>query len=167
MRLGSHGDRNHYAYPLDIAAEVSSDRKSIRILRLPCGEDDRMEVGGKKSKKFDRRKIHNSSEYHPDLQPDRRTTANPYNVVQPKGPSFHTEGNLITWEKWRFRVGFNYREGLTIHDVSYDGRRVFYRLSLSEMFVPYGDSRAPYPRKAAFDLGSNGAGVNANCLNLG
>jgi primary-amine oxidase len=35
------------------------------------------------------------------------------------------------------------------------------------MFVPYGDSRSPYPRKAAFDLGNNGAGVNANNLQLG
>lgn len=35
------------------------------------------------------------------------------------------------------------------------------------MFVPYGDSRTPYPRKAAFDLGNNGAGVNANNLQLG
>jgi primary-amine oxidase len=59
------------------------------------------------------------------------------------------------------------REGLTLHDITYDGRSAFYRLSLSEMFVPYGDSRAPYPRKAAFDLGSNGAGVNANNLKLG
>jgi hypothetical protein len=59
------------------------------------------------------------------------------------------------------------REGLTLHDISYDGRKLFYRLSLSEMFVPYGDSRAPYPRKAAFDLGNNGAGVNANNLQLG
>ncbi|KAJ6008214.1 hypothetical protein N7540_012190, partial [Penicillium herquei] len=42
-----------------------------------------------------------------------------------------------------------------------------YRFSLSEMFVPYGDSRTPYPRKAAFDLGNNGAGVNANNLQLG
>jgi hypothetical protein len=56
---------------------------------------------------------------------------------------------------------------LTIHDVTYDGRELFYRLSLSEMFVPYGDSRSPYPRKAAFDLGNNGAGVNANNLQLG
>ena len=60
-----------------------------------------------------------------------------------------------------------YREGLTLHDITYDGRSLFYRLALSEMFVPYGDSRAPYPRKAAFDLGSNGAGVNANNLKLG
>jgi hypothetical protein len=28
-------------------------------------------------------------------------------------------------------------------------------------------NRAPYPRKAAFDLGSNGAGVNTNNLKLG
>lgn len=35
------------------------------------------------------------------------------------------------------------------------------------MFVPYADPRAPYHRKAAFDLGSNGAGVCANNLALG
>jgi primary-amine oxidase len=56
---------------------------------------------------------------------------------------------------------------MTIHDICYDGRSLFYRLSLAEMFVPYGDSRAPFPRKAAFDLGSNGAGINANNLKLG
>lgn len=64
-------------------------------------------------------------------------------------------------------MGFNYREGLTLHDVRYDGRSLFYRLSLSEMFVPYGDGRMPYPRRAAFDLGNDGAGVSANNLKLG
>lgn len=73
----------------------------------------------------------------------------------------------MTWEKWTFHIGFNYREGLTLHDIRYDNRKVFYRLSLSEMFVPYGDPRTPYPRKAAFDLGSDGAGINANNLRLG
>jgi len=56
---------------------------------------------------------------------------------------------------------------MTLHDVRYDERSLFYRLSLSEMFVPYGDPRAPYPRKGAFDLGNDGAGVNANNLKLG
>ncbi|EHA52316.1 peroxisomal copper amine oxidase [Pyricularia oryzae 70-15] len=46
-------------------------------------------------------------------------------------------------------------------------RSLFYRLSLSEMFVPYADPRRPYPRKGAFDLGSDGAGINANNLKLG
>lgn len=65
------------------------------------------------------------------------------------------------------RVGFNSREGLTLHDVRYDGRSLFYRLSLAEMFVPYGNPRPPYQRKAAFDLGNDGAGINANNLKLG
>lgn len=77
-----------------------------------------------------------------------------------------TEGNLIRWEKWTVRVGFNYWEGLTLHDVRYDGRNLFYRLSLSEMFVPYGDGRSPYQRKAAIDAASDGLGVNANNLQL-
>lgn len=53
---------------------------------------------------------------------------------------------------------------MTLHDVSFDGKSVFYRLSLSEMFVPYGDPRYPIYRKGAFDLGNVGAGVTANNL---
>lgn len=67
-----------------------------------------MEVAGEGNKKFDRRKIHTSSEYHPDLLQGRRKTTKPYQVVQPEGPSSETQGNLLTWEKWRMRVGFNY-----------------------------------------------------------
>ncbi|KAF4629747.1 hypothetical protein G7Y89_g8397 [Cudoniella acicularis] len=170
MRLGDHKDTSHFAYPLDICAKLNGDFEVMKVLSLPSSESNRMvefsEASGTR-KKFDRRKIRSTSKYHPDLQPERRNTTKPYHVVQPEKPSFKTEGNLLTWEKWRMRVGFNYREGLTIHDVSYDGRDLFYRLSLSEMFVPYGDSRSPYPRKAAFDLGNNGAGVNANNLQLG
>lgn len=109
MRLGSHGDSNHYAYPLDICVEMSGDLTVKRILSLPLGEHDRVgllsEVG---VKPFDRRKIHGSSEYHPDLVSEHRTTTKSYQVAQPDGPSFQVSGNLLTWEKWRFRVGFNY-----------------------------------------------------------
>jgi len=49
----------------------------------------------------------------------------------------------------------------------YDGRSIFYRLSFSEMAVPYGDPRAPYHRKQAFDFGDGGAGRAANNLELG
>lgn len=62
-----------------------------------------------------------------------------------QGPSFSVEGNLVKWQKWQFRVGFNYREGLVLHQVGYhDGGRlrpVLYRASLVEMAVPYGDPR--------------------------
>lgn len=120
---------------------------------------------------FDRRRIHKTSlsEYHPDLRPEARSTTKPLQIVQPDGPSFRVDGQHVEWEGWSFRVGFNYREGLTLHDIRYgsDRRSLFYRLSLAEMFVPYGDPRTPYPRKAAFDLGNDGAGINANNLKLG
>lgn len=165
MQLSSHPDANHYAYPLDLCVEVSGDARVLKIYYLPYGTSNEI---SETAKAYDQKKIHGSSiEYHPDLVPEHRTTTKPYHVSQPQGPSFVTEGNLILWEKWTVRVGFNYREGLTLHDVRYDGQSLFYRLSLSEMFVPYGDPRMPYVRKAAFDLGNDGAGVNANNLQLG
>lgn len=42
-----------------------------------------------------------------------------------------------------------------------------YRLSISEMTVPYADPRGPFPRKQAFDFGDGGAGNCANNLSLG
>ncbi|CAG9992219.1 unnamed protein product, partial [Clonostachys byssicola] len=159
-------DANYYAYPLDICAEVSEVLEVTKVYRLPTKPEEKIH---NEKKKFDRNRIHPTaaSEYHPDLRPSPRTTTKPYQVVQPDGPSFHIHGNHVEWEKWSFRVGFNYREGMTLHDIRYDGRNVFYRLALAEMFVPYGDPRAPYPRKAAFDLGNDGAGINANNLQLG
>lgn len=161
-----HPDVNYYAYPLDICAEISEQLQVIRVYRLPGAKDEKI---NHQDRCYDRRKMHavSSSEYHPDLRPKPRSTTKPYQVVQPDGPSFQIRGNRVDWEKWSFHVGFNYREGLTLHDIRYDGRSLFYRLSLAEMFVPYGDPRAPYPRKAAFDLGNDGAGINANNLQLG
>ncbi|KAJ6150626.1 hypothetical protein N7471_001825 [Penicillium samsonianum] len=166
MRLVDNPDANYYAYPLDLCAEVSEQLKVTKVYHLPSSESERVH---EETRPYDSCKIHSTamSEYHPSLRPPPRTTTKPYQVVQPEGVSFKSHGNLLTWEKWTMRVGFNYREGLTLHDIRYDGRSLFYRLSLAEMFVPYGDPRAPYPRKAAFDLGNDGAGINANNLSLG
>ena len=68
-------------------------------------------------------------------------------------------------------VGFNAREGLTIHDVRYTDRGkkrpILYRASLTEMVVPYGDPRPTQARKNAFDVGEYGMGMAANSLRLG
>ena len=145
---------------------MSEKLEVTKVYRLPTTIDEHIH---NEQRPFDNRRVHpgSLSEYHPDLRPSPRTTTKPYQVVQPEGPSFQVKGQRIDWEKWSFRVGFNYREGLTLHDICYDNRSLFYRLSLAEMFVPYGDPRAPYPRKAAFDLGNDGAGINANNLSLG
>ncbi|OBT97495.2 hypothetical protein VE01_04385 [Pseudogymnoascus verrucosus] len=108
------------------------------------------------------------NDYHPDLLRQPRQDLRPLHIVQPEGVSFTvTDGSLVEWQKWRFRVRFDFREGMVLHDIRYDNRSLFYRLSMSEMTVPYADPRAPYHIKQAFDLGDAGAGAVANALRLG
>lgn len=56
-------------------------------------------------------------------------------VVQPDGPSYKISGNVVTWLDWQFHVGFNPREGVCINTVTFQGRPILFRLSLSEMIV--------------------------------
>lgn len=51
-----------------------------------------------------------------------------------------------------------------MHDVPFDEKSAFYRLSLFEMFVPYGDPRNPIYCKGVFVLGNVSAAVTANNL---
>jgi primary-amine oxidase len=88
-------------------------------------------------------------------------------ITQPQGPSFTVNGQTISWQKWNFHLGWNLREGPVLNNVTYDGRSLFYRVSMSEMTVPYGDPRTPYHRKQAFDLGDSGFGLTSNTLSLG
>ena len=46
-----------------------------------------------------------------------RTDLKEINITQPQGPSFSIEGNLVKWQKWHIRIGFNAREGLLLHQV--------------------------------------------------
>lgn len=100
-----------------------------------------------------------------------RQDLKPLHLIQPEGVSFTMIGNLLKWQKWQMHIGYNYREGLIINTVTYndDGniRPLFYRLSLAEMVVPYGDPAGPHHRKFAFDVGEYGIGNLANSLSLG
>jgi primary-amine oxidase len=103
--------------------------------------------------------------------PNQRADIKPLLITQPEGPSFSLGGRRISWQNWAFVIGFNAREGLTIHDVRYSdqgrARPVLYRASLTEMVVPYGDPRPTQVRKNAFDVGEYGMGMCANSLTLG
>ena len=102
---------------------------------------------------------------------DFRSDIKPLSIVQPEGPSFQLNGHHMEWQNWQFLIGFNAREGLTIHDVRYldqgRSRPILYRASLTEMVVPYGDPRPTQARKNAFDVGEYGMGMAANSLRLG
>ncbi|MEB0141430.1 tyramine oxidase, partial [Undibacterium sp. CCC2.1] len=81
-------------------------------------------------------------------------------IVQAEGPSFTVTGHRVEWQNWSLRVGCNYREGRTLHEVSYrDGERVrpiANRLSFAEMVVPYRDPSVDHFRRTAFDIGEWG-----------
>ncbi|KAI9813983.1 MAG: hypothetical protein M1827_003447 [Pycnora praestabilis] len=163
-----NADSNHYGYPLPIIPVMDTHKSEIvRIDKLATGgKDDGIRYDTAPRDILDHCR---ESEYVPELlQSPMRADLKPLNVIQPDGPSFRvSDDSLVEWQKWRFRVGFNHREGATMHDVRYDGRSVLYRLSLSEMTVPYGDPRPPFHRKQAFDFGDGGAGRAANNLELG
>ena len=76
-----------------------------------------------------------------------RTDLKDINVSQPDGVSFSMQGNTLKWHDWSILVGFNAREGITLHNMSFAGRPVCYRASIAEMVVPYGSPRAPHYRK--------------------
>ena len=103
--------------------------------------------------------------------PHLREDLRPIEITQPDGPSFTVDGWGVRWQKWGLRVGFNAREGLVLHQVTYTDRGrerpVLWRASLSEMVVPYGDAAPTHWNKNVFDMGEVGMGLSANSLRLG
>jgi primary-amine oxidase len=147
---------NHYAHPIR-GLHAIVDLQTMEVVRLEDhgvtplpptpGNYREQDVGG----------------YRADLKP--------LEIVQPEGPSFEVDGWQVRWQKWRLRVGFNQREGLTLHEVGYeDGGRVrpiAHRLSIAELVIPYGDPGPGGYRKNAFDIGEYGLGLLTNSLELG
>lgn len=162
LRLKNHTESNHYSLPLKFSPVFEQfSHKFVRMDYLPGGIDESVTP----TEPWKRVPI---VEFHPDLNGETSLRdLKPLLVSQPEGPSFKVEGSKIEWQGWRFRVAPNIREGFAIYDISFKGRSVMYRLSLSEMTVPYGDPRAPYHRKQAFDLGDCGFGTTGNHLELG
>lgn len=105
----------------------------------------------------------------PALRGPDRTTLKPIAITQPEGPSFTLDGHHLSWEGWTLRIGFDAREGLTLHDLAFtgpDGRRrpVVYRASVAEMVVPYADPSPVRSWQNYFDTGEYRIGALANSL---
>lgn len=143
------------------------DLNSMELLRVE--DDDPFAGGGQPPKAM--------GEYVPKHIPERiragwnREPLEPLDIVQAKGPSFTLTGNLLQWQNWSVRVGFNHREGMTLHALKYrDGERVrsvAHRMSFAEMMVPYRDPSVDHYRRTAFDIGEWGLGFMTTSLELG
>lgn len=116
-------------------------------------------------------------EYLPSHIPERireastRESLTPLDITQPEGPSFTLTGNRLDWQNWSLRVGFNHREGMTLHAITYNDngnvRKIAHRLSFAEMVVPYRDHSVDHRRRTAFDIGEWGLGFMTTSLELG
>ncbi|KPI42590.1 Copper amine oxidase 1 [Cyphellophora attinorum] len=162
MYYRPHVDDSQYAFPLDFCPIYDATKGEIIHIDIP-----------KVRRPISRAPPQN---YHvPDIEKEGgyRTDLKPLHITQPEGVSFTVTGRTITWQNWSVHVGFNYREGLILNDISFydrdEGRQrpIFYRLSLAEMVVPYGNPEHPHQRKHAFDLGEYGGGYMTNSLSLG
>ena len=106
----------------------------------------------------------------PAVRGPHRSDLRPIEITQPEGPSFTLDGTLLRWQNWSMRIGFDAREGLTLHQIGIsDGGRerpLIYRASVPEMVVPYGDPRFRY-WQSYFDTGEYLVGKWANSLELG
>jgi primary-amine oxidase len=99
-----------------------------------------------------------------------RTGLRPIEISQPEGTSFTLDGSLLRWQNWSMRIGFDAREGLTLHQISIASgdreRPLIYRASVPELVVPYGDPRFRY-WQTYFDVGEYLIGKRANSLERG
>ncbi|OPX16674.1 primary-amine oxidase [Gordonia sp. i37] len=162
---------NPYANPVS-GLHCVIDVNTMELLRI---EDAAAGSGADGSGGFERPQV--MGEYVPRHIPQRirdtfkRPPLKPLEITQPEGPSFTLDGNRLTWQNWSLRVGFNYREGMTLHSVTYNDagreRSVAHRMSFAEMVVPYRDHCEDHYRRTAFDIGEWGLGFMTTSLELG
>lgn len=162
MYYRPHVDDSQYTFPLDFCPIFDADQQKIVHIDVP---KERRMVNQASAINYHVAAIEKEGGYRTDLKP--------INITQPEGVSFQVKGRIIEWQNWSVHVGFNYREGLVLNNITYfdktEGkiRPIFYRLSLAEMVVPYGNPEHPHQRKHAFDLGEYGGGYMTNSLALG
>jgi primary-amine oxidase len=107
----------------------------------------------------------------PDVHGPLRTDMMPLQIVQPQGPSFTLQDHVLKWQNWSMRLGFNGREGLTLHQICFADRgrdrSIIHRASISEMVVPYGEPSPTHEWQNYFDAGEYQFGRLTNSLELG
>jgi primary-amine oxidase len=147
-------DANPYAHPVS-GLKLVVDLNSMELLEI----EDTPSAGFPQVQ----------GEYLPEHVPGlrQRTDRRPLEISQPDGASFTLEGHQLSWQNWTMRLGFNYREGMLLHRVGYDGRSVAHRMSFAEMVVPYRDPTPDHVRRTAYDIGEWGLGFMTTSLELG
>ena len=160
MYYRPHIDDSQYGFPLDFCPIFNAETHEIIHIDIP---EIRRPLSKAKANNYHVAAVEAEGGYRKDIKP--------INITQPEGVSFKIDGRTIEWQNWKVHVGFNYKEGIVLNNITFNDkgteRPIFYRLSLVEMVVPYGNPEHPHQRKHAFDLGEYGGGYLTNSLTLG
>jgi primary-amine oxidase len=141
------GDGNFWAHPIEnLVAVVDLEKKKViqvqddGVIPVPM-KNDPYAMGDKTS---------------------QREPVKPLDIVQPKGPSFHVNGNEIEWQNFSFHFRLDPRVGPIISTVTYNDhgnkRKIMYQGNLAGMMVPYGDPSVGWYFKTYMDAGEYGLG---------
>ena len=99
------------------------------------------------------------------------TTSSRCEITQPEGVSFTLEGNLLRWQRWSMRLGFNPREGARDPHARLPGRRPPAADRAPALVRrdgrPYRDPTHDHKARTAFDIGEWGLGFMTTSLELG
>lgn len=129
MYYRPHPDDCQYQYPLDFCPIYDADQQAIVAIDIPKVRRPLSKVA---PVNYHAAGVEKAGGYRKPLKP--------LNITQPEGVSFEMKGREIEWQNWKFHVGFNYREGIVLNNITFndrgDVRPIFYRLSLAEMVVP-------------------------------
>src|SRR4051794_5921181 len=134
---------NPYARPIE-GVLVTVDANRMRVI-------DVLDTGGRP---VNRRASDSGNSVVPGLAP--------LVVTQPEGPGFQIDGSEVSWQGWHFRVGFNPREGVVLHEIGHqrggEVRPIIYRLALDEIYVPYALPDPTWSWRSALDVGEYNLG---------
>lgn len=102
----NHPDSNHYAYPLPACIFMDVWEKKVTDVKY-CYTGDEADGLTLGTGAADTTAHCIPNEILPELRPNPvRLDLKPLHVSQPEGVSFKVTGQLIEWQKWRFRLGF-------------------------------------------------------------
>ena len=104
-------DDLQYTYPLDFCPIYNIETQEIVHIDIP---EKRRPVNTAPPTNFDAESIQKEIGFRDDLKP--------IHVTQPQGVSFKLDGRTIDWQKWNFHIGFNYREGIVLSNVTFNDR---------------------------------------------
>lgn len=103
--------QSQYTYPLDFIPIYDIAKEEIIHIDVP---QKRIPLNKAPSINYGVVLVQSNDDFCNELKP--------LEIIQPEGPSFHVDGNVVHWQNWNLHVGFNHREGIVLSNITYNDK---------------------------------------------